>query len=166
MIRTISTGSHSWLSLTRACCKDTAGSTYQPSGTQPDLKLSENIAQSASELQPRSGVRVWPRAQARGCIWLNESAPEVRKISKTLSPLRGLKSKTTPTPGLRPGLHSGAAPRLNKDGEYTRRIHSQLQGADYDNSSFAFIRSKALGLVGCRRARPEHRTVGRSRHVD
>src|SRR5437879_7075522 len=47
-------------------------------------------------------------------MWLNESAPEVRKISKILSPLRGLKSKTTPTPGLRPGLHSVAAPRLNK----------------------------------------------------
>src|SRR2546430_1030828 len=29
---------------------------------------------------------VAPRARARGCMWLNDSAPEVRKISKILSP--------------------------------------------------------------------------------
>src|SRR6267142_1344585 len=44
------------------------------------------------------------------------SAPEGRKsLSKSFAP-PGLRSGTTPTPGLRPGLHSVAAPRLNTGG--------------------------------------------------
>src|SRR5437899_2475632 len=42
------------------------------------------------------------------------SAPEGRKsLSEAFAP-PGLRSETTPTPGLRPGLHSVAAPRLNR----------------------------------------------------
>src|SRR3989442_10508467 len=41
------------------------------------------------------------------------SAPEGRKsLSESFAP-PGLRSKMTPPPGLRPGLHSVAAPRLN-----------------------------------------------------
>src|SRR6266478_3727701 len=40
------------------------------------------------------------------------SAPEGRKNPQDSFAPPGLGSKTTPTPGLRPGLHSAAAPRL------------------------------------------------------
>src|SRR6266850_6529253 len=40
------------------------------------------------------------------------SAPGRKSLSESFAP-SGLRSRTTPTPGLRPGLHSVAAPRLN-----------------------------------------------------
>src|SRR6266850_625632 len=43
-------------------------------------------------------------------------SPGGQKIPVILSPHRGLKSKTTAAPGLHPGLHSGAAPRLQRAG--------------------------------------------------
>src|SRR5437879_13678676 len=51
------------------------------------------------------------------------SAPEGRKsLSESFAP-SGLRSRTTPTPGLRPGLHSVAAPRLNT-AQVLARAHS------------------------------------------
>ena len=49
-----------------------------------------------------------------GVFFRHDLSPVGAKESFSISrPLRGSVSKTTPTPGLRPGLHSVAAPRLN-----------------------------------------------------
>src|SRR6267142_3311745 len=50
------------------------------------------------------------------------SAPGRKSLSESFAP-SGLRSRTTPTPGLRPGLHSVAAPRLNA-AQVLARAHS------------------------------------------
>src|SRR5687767_15127164 len=62
---------------------------------------------AAQECSPRRESWVDGIAGAR--------APEGRK--KLLPPLRGLSSVVSRSPGSRPGLHSAAAPRLNRRAE-------------------------------------------------
>ena len=57
-----------------------------------------------------------------GVFFRHDLSPGRKSLSESFAP-SGLRSRTTPTPGLRPGLHSVAAPRLNT-AQVLARAHS------------------------------------------
>src|SRR2546428_996960 len=57
-----------------------------------------------------------------GVFFRHDLSPGRKSLSESFAP-SGLRSRTTPTPGLRRGLHSVAAPRLNT-AQVLARAHS------------------------------------------
>ena len=66
----------------------------------------------------------------------------------------GLCSKTTPPPGLRPGPHSVAAPRLNTDARFSASSLERSLSPHSELGQVCFLTRLVFGI--CRRGRPHN----------
>src|SRR5262249_20362984 len=87
------------------------------------------VARSVSHLSPGAALEcpgrkpgVFSRGNRTSTVGATDSLELFRPY--------GAQPKTTPDPGLRPGLHSVAAPRLNKDAAFAATFFATSRNSD------------------------------------